>query len=179
MLQQRMNEKNIPESEQNTMLTELAKKETEFIRFRRLRLTQNEFESVAIVGRGAFGEVRLVKMKGSGDYMAMKKLKKSEILKKEQVYHVRAERDIMARGRSDEMNNNPWAVKLYFAFQDEENLYLIMEYVPGGDLLHLLVEWDTFTEDQARFYIAETLLAIESIHQQDYIHRQVSATLWS
>ena len=169
-----MKERNLPDKEQNTLLEELAKKETEFIRFRRLRLTQNEFESIKLIGRGAFGEVRLVKMKGSGDFLAMKKLKKSEILKKEQVYHVRAERDILARGdRSDLLSHNPWAVKLFFAFQDDENLYLTMEYVPGGDLMNLLIKWDTFNEDQTRFYIAETILALDSIHQLDYIHRYV------
>lgn len=69
--------------------------------------------------------------------------------------------------------NNPWVVKLLFSFQDEHYLYLIMEYVPGGDLMNLLIKWDTFTEEQTRFYIAETIIAIESIHALDYIHRDI------
>lgn len=80
----------------------------------------------------------------------------------------------MARtDRSDVYIKNPWIVKLYFSFQDEDYLYLIMEYVPGGDLMNLLIKWDTFTEEQTRFYIAETLLAIESVHNLDYIHRDI------
>jgi serine/threonine protein kinase len=171
MLEGKMREKGLKDGERDFLLQELAKKETEFIRFRRLRLTQNEFESIKIVGRGAFGEVRLVKMKGTGELFAMKKLKKSDILKKEQVTHVRAERDIMAR--TDDFNKNPWVVKLYFAFQDDDYLYLIMQYVPGGDLMNLLIKFDTFTEDMARYYIAQTVLAIESIHKMDYIHRDI------
>lgn len=75
--------------------------------------------------------------------------------------------------RTDRSRSNTWIVKLYFSFQDEDYLYLIMEYVPGGDLMNLLIKWDTFTEEQTRFYIAETILAIESIHEMDYIHRDI------
>jgi len=167
-----MKEKNLPPSEQQALLEELARKETEFIRFRRLRLTKNEFESIKIVGRGAFGEVRLVSLKSTGELFAMKRLRKSDILRKEQVTHVRSEREIMANtARASAYNNNPWLVKLYFAFQDDDYLYLIMQYVPGGDLMNLLIKWDTFTEEQTRFYLAEIVLAVESIHKLNYIHR--------
>lgn len=64
-------------------------------------------------------------------------------------------------------------VKLYCSFQDEEFLYLIMEYLPGGDMMTLLMRKDTLTEEEARFYVAETVLAIESIHKHNYIHRFV------
>lgn len=173
MLERRMDEKKLGAPERDLLMTELGRKETQFMRFRRLRLTQNEFESVKIVGRGAFGEVRLVRMKGTGELFAMKRLKKTDILKKEQVTHVRAERDIMARSTMSDLNRNPWLVKLYFSFQDNEYLYLIMEYVPGGDLMNLLIKYDTFSEDWARFFIAETVLAVESIHRLDYIHRDI------
>ena len=173
LLEEKMSEKNLQQAERDTMLRELAKKETEFIRFRRLRLTHNEFENIKLIGRGAFGEVRLVRMKGTGELFAMKRLKKTDILNKEQVTHVRAERDIMARGDPGDLQNNPWVVKLLFSFQDAHYLYLIMEYIPGGDLMNLLIKWDTFTEEQTRFYIAETIIAIESIHNMDYIHRDI------
>jgi len=89
------------------------------------------------------------------------------MLKKEQVAHVRAERDVLVQA------NNPWVVKLYYSFQDDLYLYLIMEYLPGGDMMNLLIKYDVFTEDQARFYIAETLLAIDSVHSLGYIHRDI------
>lgn len=82
-----------------------------------------------------------------------------------QVEHVKAERNLLAEVESN------WIVKLYCSFQDDEYLYLIMEYLPGGDMMTLLMRRDTLTEDEARFYIGEAVLAIESIHRHNYIHR--------
>ena len=121
-------------------------------------------------------QVRLVRMKGTQNYYAMKKLKKAEMIKKDQVTHVRAERDVLA-DNNHFYHKNPWVVNLFFSFQDEEYLYLIMEYVPGGDMMTMLIRYDTFTEEQTRFYIAETVIAIESIHRLNYIHRFFSPYL--
>lgn len=79
--------------------------------------------------------------------------------------HVKAERNLLAEVASH------CIVKLYYSFQDAEYLYLIMEYLPGGDMMTLLIREDTLTESVARFYIAQTVLAIESIHKHNYIHR--------
>lgn len=79
--------------------------------------------------------------------------------------HVKAERNLLAEVDS------AYIVKLCYSFQDEEFLYLIMEYLPGGDMMTLLMRKDTLTEEEARFYVAETVLAIESIHKHNYIHR--------
>lgn len=79
--------------------------------------------------------------------------------------HVKAERNLLAEVDS------AYIVKLCYSFQDEEFLYLIMEYLPGGDMMTLLMRKDTLTEEEARFYVAETVLAIESIHRHNYIHR--------
>ena len=94
----------------------------------------------------------------------MKKMKKKEMLKKNQVGHVRAERDILKKDK------NPWIVDLKYSFQDENNLYLVMEYLPGGDLMNLLIKKDILSEEEARFYIGEIILAIETVHTLDYIH---------
>lgn len=109
-------------------------------------------------------------MKSTGEIFAMKKLRKSEMIKKDQVTHVRAERDVLADSNLYH-GHNEWVVSLYYSFQDEDFLYLIMEYVPGGDMMTMLIKWDTFSEDVTRFYIAQTIIAIDSIHQLDYIHR--------
>jgi len=69
--------------------------------------------------------------------------------------------------------DNPWVVKLHFSFQDDKNLYLVMEYLPGGDLMTILMKYDILTEEQTRFYIAETALAIHSVHQLNYVHRDL------
>ena len=79
--------------------------------------------------------------------------------------HVKAERNLLAEVDST------CIVKLYCSFQDEEFLYLVMEYLPGGDMMTLLMRKDTLTEDEARFYIGQTVLAIESIHKHNYVHR--------
>lgn len=70
-------------------------------------------------------------------------------------------------------------IKLYFSFLDDEYLYLIMDYLPGGDMMTLLTRKDTLTEDEARFYVGQTVLAIESIHKHNYIHRFGFCYIWS
>ncbi|KAG4917166.1 hypothetical protein JHK87_054723 [Glycine soja] len=112
-------------------------------------------------------QVRICREKATGHVYAMKKLKKSEMLRRGQVEHVKAERNLLA-----EVDSN-CIVKLYCSFQDEEFLYLIMEYLPGGDMMTLLMRKDILTEDEARFYVGETVLAIESIHKHNYIHRDI------
>jgi len=84
-----------------------------------------------------------------------------------QVEHVKAERNLLAEVASH------CIVKLYYSFQDAEYLYLIMEYLPGGDIMTLLIREETLTETMARFYISQSVLAIESIHKHNYIHRSV------
>ncbi|WRX26072.1 Protein kinase domain - like 10 [Theobroma cacao] len=84
-----------------------------------------------------------------------------------EVEHVKAERNLLAEVDSK------CIVKLYCSFQDDEYLYLVMEYLPGGDMMTLLMRKDTLTEDEARFYVGQTVLAIESIHKHNYIHRDI------
>ena len=84
-----------------------------------------------------------------------------------QLAHVRAERDVLAESTS------PWVVQLFYSFQDPLYLYLIMEFLPGGDLMTMLMKYDIFSEDVTRFYMAECVLAIEAVHNLGYIHRSV------
>jgi serine/threonine kinase 38 len=83
------------------------------------------------------------------------------------VEHVRSERNLLAEIESE------FVVKLHCSFQDEEFLYLIMEYLPGGDMMALLSKRGILTEEETRFCIAETVLAVESIHKYNYIHTYV------
>ena len=87
-----------------------------------------------------------------------------------QLAHVRAERDVLAE------SNSPWVVQLFYSFQDPSYLYLIMEFLPGGDLMTMLIKYDTFSEDVTRFYMAECVLAIEAVHNLGFIHRYVLHT---
>lgn len=144
-----------------------SKNESQYLRLRRTRLALEDFHTVKVIGKGAFGEVRLVQKRDTGKIYAMKTLLKSEMYKKDQLAHVKAERDVLADA------NSPWVVSLYYSFQDPLYLYLIMEFLPGGDLMTMLIKWQIFTEDVTRFYIAECVLAIEAIHKLGFIHRDI------
>ncbi|OMP03064.1 hypothetical protein CCACVL1_02591 [Corchorus capsularis] len=167
VLERKLADADVSEEDQNNLLKFLEKKETEYMRLQRHKMGVDDFELLTMIGKGAFGEVRVCREKTTGQVYAMKKLKKSEMLRRGQVEHVKAERNLLA-----EVDSN-CIVKLYFSFQDDDFLYLIMEYLPGGDMMTLLMRKDTLTEDEARFYVAETVLAIESIHKHNYIHRDI------
>ncbi|XP_040997351.1 serine/threonine-protein kinase tricornered isoform X2 [Juglans microcarpa x Juglans regia] len=167
VLERKLASTDVPREEKINLIKDLERKETEFMRLKRHKICVDDFELLTIIGRGAFGEVRLCREKKSGNIYAMKKLKKSEMVKRGQVEHVRAERNLLAEVASH------CIVKLYYSFQDAEYLYLIMEYLPGGDMMTLLMREDTLTENVARFYIAQSVLAIESIHKHNYIHRDI------
>ncbi|PON39420.1 Rho-associated protein kinase [Parasponia andersonii] len=167
VLEKKLASEHVSEEEQVNLLKDLERKETDFMRLKRHKICVNDFDLLTIIGRGAFGEVRLCQEKKSGNIYAMKKLKKSEMLSRGQVEHVRAERNLLAEVGSH------CIVKLYYSFQDAEYLYLIMEYLPGGDIMTLLIREETLTETVARFYIAQSVLAIESIHKHNYIHRDI------
>lgn len=95
-------------------------------------------------------------------------MKKQEMIYKNKVIQVREERNVLANSEK-----NPWVVGLQCSFQDQDYLYLVMDYVPGGDLMNLLIKKDIFSHEQAKFYAAEMILAIESIHELKYIHRDI------
>ncbi|KAK0161975.1 hypothetical protein PV327_008366 [Microctonus hyperodae] len=133
-----------------------------------LQLAREDFEIVKVIGRGAFGEVCVVKMRGSDKVFAMKILNKWEMLKRAETACFREERDVLVYG------DRRWITNLHYAFQDDNNLYLVMDYYCGGDLLTLLSKFeDRLPEDMARFYIAEMVLAIGSIHDLRYVHRDI------
>ncbi|XP_055820387.1 uncharacterized protein LOC129889211 isoform X1 [Solanum dulcamara] len=167
ILERKLASSDVPKEEQMHLIKDLEQKETEFMRLKRHKICVDDFELLTIIGRGAYGEVRLCREKKSGNIYAMKKLKKSEMLIRGQVEHVRAERNLLAEVASH------CIVKLYYSFQDAEYLYLVMEYLPGGDMMTLLMREDTLSESVAKFYIAQSVLAIESIHKHNYIHRDI------
>ncbi|EEC17008.1 serine/threonine protein kinase, putative, partial [Ixodes scapularis] len=134
----------------------LYQKESNYIRRSRAKMDKSMFCHLKRIGVGAFGEVALVRKKDTDHLYAMKTLSKEDVLKRNQVAHVKAERDILAEA------DNEWVVKLYYSFQDEENLYFVMDYIPGGDLMSLLIKEGVFQEPLARFYVAELVLALES-----------------
>jgi len=166
-LEESLQEPNLPETVKVEKRNQHATKETEFLRLKRSRLGVDDFESLKVIGKGAFGEVRLVQKVDTGHIYAMKILRKADMVEKEQLAHVRAERDILVEA------DHQWVVQMFYSFQDPVNLYLIMEFLPGGDMMTLLMKKDTLSEEATQFYIAETALAIESIHKLGFIHRDI------
>ena len=162
-----MNELNIPEEEASKIKEEILHKEGENLRKKRQKISIFDFVPIKIIGKGAFGEVRVCKYIPTGDVVAIKKMKKDEMHKKNQVLHVRAEREVLSQAK------NQWIVELKFSFQDQKYLYLGMEFLPGGDLMTLLMSRDILPEEDAKFYAAEMVLAIESVHEMDCIHRDL------
>uniref|UniRef100_A0A6Q2YZQ2 non-specific serine/threonine protein kinase n=1 Tax=Esox lucius TaxID=8010 RepID=A0A6Q2YZQ2_ESOLU len=133
-----------------------------------MRLHRDDFEMLKVIGRGAFGEVAVVKMKNTERVYAMKILNKWEMLKRAETACFREERNVLVNGDCQ------WITTLHYAFQDDNFLYLVMDYYVGGDLLTLLSKFeDRLPEDMSKFYVAEMVLAIHSIHQQHYVHRDI------
>ncbi|XP_063298226.1 rho-associated protein kinase 2 isoform X2 [Pelobates fuscus] len=133
---------------------------------RRLQMKAEDYDVVKVIGRGAFGEVQLVRHKSTQKVYAMKLLSKFEMIKRSDSAFFWEERDIMA------FANSPWVVQLSSAFQDDKHLYMVMEYMPGGDLVNLMSNYDV-PEKWAKFYTAEVVLALDAIHSMGLIHRDV------
>ena len=127
-LEESLNDKGLEDSVIAEKRNQHAAKETEFLRLKRSRLGVDDFDPIKVIGKGAFGEVRLVQKVDTGHVYAMKILRKCDMVEKEQVAHVRAERDILVEA------DHQWVVKMFYSFQDPANLYLIMEFLPGGEL---------------------------------------------
>ncbi|GLD71325.1 serine/threonine-protein kinase LATS1 [Lates japonicus] len=110
---------------QEQMRMMLCQKESNYIRLKRAKMDKSMFKRIKTLGIGAFGEVCLARKEDTGALYAMKTLRKKDVLLRNQVAHVKAERDILAEA------DNEWVVRLYYSFQDKDNLYFVMEYIPG------------------------------------------------
>lgn len=152
---------------QEQMRMMLCQKESNYIRLKRAKMDKSMFKRIKTLGIGAFGEVSLARKEDTGALYAMKTLRKKDVLLRNQVAHVKAERDILAEA------DNEWVVRLYYSFQDKDNLYFVMEYIPGGDMMSLLIRLGIFKEELAQFYIAELTCALESVHKMGFIHRDI------
>ncbi|OHW95579.1 serine threonine-protein kinase [Colletotrichum incanum] len=125
-------------------------------------------ETLQILGKGSFGVVKLVWDHSRRQVYAMKVIRKSDMIRSCQEGHLRAEKDFLAASE-----NSQWIVSLISSFQDPINLYLLMDYMPGGDFLGLLIRENTLTEARTLFYIAEMILCVEEAHKLGCIHRDV------
>jgi len=130
-------------------------------------MSASNYESLSIIGRGAFGEVHVCRNTKTGEIVAIKKIKKDFLISKNQIKHTLDEQDFLSKV------NSPWIVELKASFQEGDYLYLVMEFCPGGDLMGLFIARDILKEEDAKFYICEMILAIDSIHELNCIHRDI------
>ena len=127
-----------------------------------------DFELVKPISKGAYGRVFLARKKNTGDIYAIKVMNKRELLRKNQNQHIQAERQIMSHA------DNPFVVKLFYSFQSKNHLYLVMEFVNGGDMYSMLQNVGCLNEDAARIYAAELVLALSYLHEDLHvIHRDL------
>ncbi|XP_032679152.1 microtubule-associated serine/threonine-protein kinase 3 isoform X2 [Odontomachus brunneus] len=128
---------------------------------------ENDYEVLKLISNGAYGAVYLVKEKTTRQRFAMKKINKNNLMLRNQVEQVFAERDIMS------FTDNPFVVSMYCSFETKKHLCLVMEYVEGGDCANLLKNIGPLPPDMARFYFAETVLAVEYLHSYGIVHRDL------
>lgn len=163
----KMTEFQLNDIEKHDIKNEILHKEGMQKRRLKNKITVYDYEPKAIIGRGAFGEVRICKSIKTGKIVALKKLFKEEMHKKNQIIHVRTEKDFLKSA------SHPFIVDLTSSFQDSKHLYLEMDFMIGGDLMSQLIKKEIFTEYEAKFYTAQIISAVEYIHGKNCIHRDI------
>ena len=144
-----------------------AGRERVALRKRRTRLRKGDFHLLTQVGQGGYGQVYLAEHNDTKEVCALKVMSKKLLFKLDEIRHVLTERDILTAAKSE------WLVKLLYAFQDEDSIYLAMEYVPGGDFRTLLNNTGVLHFNHARFYISEMFVSVSALHDLGYIHRDL------
>jgi len=131
------------------------------------KVSQEDFELMTVVGKGSFGKVMQVRKKDDDKIYAMKVLRKEAIVARKQVAHTMAERNILKK------IHHPFIVSLHYAFQTDEKLYMILDYVNGGELFFHLKKEGKFSEARVRFYVAEISAALQHLHSLDIVYRDL------
>lgn len=131
-------------------------------------MTPRDFDFLRLVGKGTFGRVFQVRKRDSGRIYAMKVLSKKEIVAKKEVAHTIGERKILQQSLEC-----PFLVGLKFSFQTNTDLYFVTDYKSGGEMFWHLQREGRFSEERARFYIAELVLALEHLHKYDIVYRDL------
>jgi serum/glucocorticoid-regulated kinase 2 len=132
----------------------------------------DDFELLKVIGKGSFGKVMQVRKKDTSRIYAMKILKKSHIVERDEVKHTLAERTVLAQ------IHHPFIVPIKFSFQTPDKLYLVLAFINGGELFFHLQNEGRFSEERARFYTAELLCALECLHEYNVIYRLVIFWCW-
>ena len=132
-----------------------------------IKIKNEDFERLKLIGKGSFGEVFLVKLKSNEKIYAMKILDKEKIKSYDQEEHTKSERDLMVK------INCPFIVDIKYAFQDKQYLYMVTEFMQGGEMFFHLFKEKRFTNEKAKFYLVEIILAIEFLHKNNMMYRDL------
>ncbi|GMM49717.1 serine/threonine-protein kinase [Starmerella bacillaris] len=155
-------------AERRAVIKKYQGRERAMLRKRRSKLSYGDFDILTQVGQGGYGQVYLARKRDTREVCALKVLNKKLLVKLDEIQHTLTERDILTQSEK-----TPWLVQLLYSFQDPENVYLAMEFVPGGDFRTLLNNTGTLGARHTRFYISEMFLALDALHQLNFIHRDL------
>lgn len=154
----------------NESVSGMVRVQLSYERVRNRRIGPSDFEVIRLVGKGTFGQVYQVRKKDSGRIYAMKILSKKVIVQKKEIAHTIGERDILVRTA---LTDSQFIVGLKFSFQTTSDLYLVTDYMSGGELFWHLQKEGRFQEDRAKFYIAELIIALKHLHDSDIVYRDL------
>ncbi|EGG13372.1 putative protein serine/threonine kinase [Cavenderia fasciculata] len=147
-------------------------KETTYLRSKRARIGPSDFQKLTAIGKGGFGKVYLARKKDGNEIVTLKVIRKNSYHRANQMTSVSKEKAVMMIPHTHK-EETQWITRLLYSFHDSQYLYLAMEYHCGGDFRALLNNLTRLEDDIASFYMAEMVLAIQSLHKLGYIHRDI------
>ena len=130
-------------------------------------LNRNNFKFLYVIGKGGFGKVWKIQSKKTKTIYALKEMSKLKIIDKKSEKSINSEREFLSK------LNHPFIVNMHYAFQDKQNLYLVMDILNGGDLRYHISRYHKFSEEQTRFFIANIIYSLQYIHSNNVIHRDI------
>lgn len=151
--------------------TKSADPNKEFKKRSKRKVVIDDFEMMRVLGKGCAGKVLLVRHKTSSDLYALKAITKRHVLAHQELQHTLTEQAVLKRMAAE--SKDPFVVKLWWSFHDKENLFLVMDFHPGGDLATQLARWGRLGRDRARFYAAEIVEGVEGLHAAGVIYRDL------
>ena len=134
-------------------------------------LNKNNFKFLYVIGKGGFGRVWKIQSKKTKTTYALKEMSKLKIIDKKSEKSINSEREFLSK------LNHSFIVNMHYAFQDRDNLYLVMDLLNGGDLRYHISRYRKFSEEQTRFFLANIIYAIDYIHSNNVIHRDIKPYL--
>jgi len=167
-LEQRLNEKGCTEEEKESCRAKLISKENKCLKAQQHQYRKDDFTLLKTLGQGGFGTVYKVTYKTESKVMALKQMPRSTLSSRNDLEHLFCETNALAT-----IYTSPYFPLLYACFSETDYVYILMEYLEGGDLVGLLQSMQHFPESMTRFYAAELIEAVDFVHRAGYVHRDI------